>query len=32
MVKELTPGAASRAAGQVKYPKAFSNTKQFPLF
>ncbi len=23
MVKELTPGAASRAAGQVKYPKAF---------
>ena len=23
MVKELKPGAASRAAGQVKYPKAF---------
>lgn len=23
MVKELTPGAASRAAGQVKYPEAF---------
>lgn len=23
MVKELTPGAASLAAGQVKYPKAF---------
>lgn len=23
MVKELTPGAASRATGQVKYPKAF---------
>ena len=23
MVKELTPGVASLAAGQVKYPKAF---------